>query len=69
MARDSIVDEVWRAREDLAGCRRSADQSMGAEASIDPADDHTANPMVMARREQLRSQYQTMVDQCMGSER
>ena len=54
---------------DLEACRRSADRDMGAESAIDPADDHTANPMVLARREQLRSQYQTLVDQCMGNPR
>jgi hypothetical protein len=54
---------------DLEACRRSADREMGAESAIDPADDFTANPMVLARREQLRSQYQTLVDQCMGNPR
>jgi hypothetical protein len=42
---------------------------MGSDASIDPADDHTGNPMVLARREELRSTYQTLVDQCMGTPR
>jgi len=51
---------------DLDACRHAADREMGADAAIDPADDHTANPMVLARREQLRSTYQTLVDQCMG---
>jgi len=54
---------------DLEACRRSADREMGSDAAIDPADDHTANPMVLARREQLRGQYQTLVDQCMGNPR
>jgi len=52
---------------DLDTCRRAADREMGSDAAIDPADDHTANPMVLARREQLRSTYQTLVDQCMGT--
>jgi hypothetical protein len=57
------------ASRDLETCRRSADRSMGSDASIDPADDHTANPMVLARREEMRSTYQTLVDQCMGNPR
>jgi len=54
---------------DLANCRRDADREMGPESAIDPADDFTANPMVLARREQLRNRYQTLVDQCMGNPR
>jgi hypothetical protein len=55
---------------DYDNCRREADRSMneslGSDAFIDPADDHTENPMIIARREQLRSQYQKEVAQCMG---
>lgn len=54
---------------DLLTCRRAADRSMGADDFIDPADDHTNNPMVLARREELRGTYQTLVDQCMGNPR
>jgi hypothetical protein len=57
------------AARDLETCRRAADREMGPESAIDPADDFTANPMVLARREQLRSKYQTLVDQCMGTPR
>jgi len=49
---------------DLAACRKNADQSMGPD-SIDPADEHNPNPMAMARREELRGQYDHMVDDCM----
>jgi hypothetical protein len=54
---------------DLQSCRRAADSGMGPGVSIDPADEYTANPMVLANREALRDQYQTLVDQCMGQNR
>ena len=55
-----------RGSADLAACRRSADRSMGRDASIDPASEHSvSDPMGMVQREQTRSPYQTMVDQCM----
>ncbi len=57
------------ASRDLAVCRRSADYSMGPDAAMDPSVDRTTNPMVMAERENRRDQYQTLVDQCLGSPR
>lgn len=68
---DSPAEQSLEAssNRDRETCRRSADRSMGSDASIDPADDHTGNPMVLARREELRSTYQTLVDQCMGTPR
>ncbi len=56
-----------QASRDLAACRRDADRSMGRDAAIDPTDDRTGNPMTMFRRESLRGDYQTLVDQCMGN--
>ena len=47
----------------------SADYSMGPDAAMDPSVDRTTNPMVMAERENRRDQYQTLVDQCLGSPR
>ena len=49
---------------DLAACRKNADQTMGP-VSIDPADGHNPSPMAMARREELRGQYDHMVGDCM----
>jgi len=66
---DQSNPQQTRGDRDLETCRRSADDTMGSDATIDPADEHTANPMVLARREQLRSQYQTLVNQCMGNPR
>ena len=54
-----------RHEADLAACRRNADETMGP-ASIDPADEHNPSPMTMARREQLRGQYDNMVQDCMA---
>jgi hypothetical protein len=49
---------------DLAACRKNADEQLGPE-SIDPADEHNPSPMAMAHREELRGQYDHMVDDCM----
>ena len=49
---------------DLAACRKNTDQTMGP-AGIEPGDEHNANPMAMARREEMRGQYDHMVDDCM----
>jgi hypothetical protein len=49
---------------DLASCRKNADDQFGSQV-IDPADEHNPSPMAMARREELRGQYDHMVDDCM----
>ncbi|GEM_PF-5881973 len=49
---------------DLAACRKNADETMGP-VSIDPADEHNPSPMALAQRENLRGQYDHMVDDCM----
>jgi hypothetical protein len=49
---------------DLAACRKNTDQTMGTQG-IDPGDEHNPSPMAMARREELRGQYDHMVDDCM----
>ena len=54
-----------RQEADLASCRRTADETMGP-VSIDPADEHNPRPMAMARRENLRSQYDGIVQDCMA---
>ena len=54
-----------RHEADLAACRRNADETMGP-VSIDPADERNPSPMTMARREQLRGQYDNMVQDCMA---
>jgi hypothetical protein len=53
-----------RQEADLAACRRTADETLGP-SSIDPADEHNPRPMAMARRENLRSQYDGIVQDCM----
>jgi len=58
-----------RAERDLESCRRWAEHAMGPEAAIDPSEEHTTNPMVLARREQVRGSFQALVDQCMGVSR
>jgi outer membrane PBP1 activator LpoA protein len=54
-----------RRAADLASCRRNADQTMGPVSSIDPSDEHNPSPMAMARREELRGQYDSLVQDCM----
>lgn len=49
---------------DLASCRHNADDTLGP-ASIDPTQEHNPSPMALADREQLRGQYDSMVDHCM----
>ena len=53
-----------RHESDLAACRRTADETMGP-VSVDPGDEHNPSPMTMARRENLRSQYDNIVQDCM----
>jgi len=53
-----------RRAADLAACRRNADQAMGP-VSIDPSDEHNPSPMAMARREELRGTYDSLVQDCM----
>ena len=53
-----------RFEADLASCRRNADDTLGP-ASIDPTQEHNPSPMALVDREQLRGQYDNMVDHCM----
>ena len=53
-----------RYEADRAACRKNADQTFGS-TSISPEDEHNPSPMAMARREELRGQYDHMVDDCM----
>ena len=57
-----------RASQDLASCRRMAEEQMGPGAAIAPDTERTGNPMDFVRHEEIRSQYRTMVDECMGRE-
>jgi hypothetical protein len=61
------ADHTPQSIKDLQACRRSADMSMGPDAAIAPEDEHTMQPMVLARREKLRDEYNTLVDQCMAT--
>lgn len=53
-----------RYENDLAACRHNADDTLGP-ASIDPSQEHNPSPMALADREQLRGQYDSLVDHCM----
>ena len=54
-----------RYEADLNACRRNADQTMGPGAAIDPSQEHNPSPMALVDREQLRGQYDSLVDHCM----
>jgi hypothetical protein len=65
----ACADHTPQSIRDLESCRRSAERSMGPDVALSPEDIHNNSPMVMAKREQIQGQYQTMVDQCMGNPR